>query len=814
MTSLPPLLLVLSATSLLPEQEGGTIAGRINSPAGKPLAGVVVMLSAEAAGGEAEKTHVEVSDGAGKFTFSRLPPGGYRLIATLAGYVDAIREGVRVERGKTTPIELSLELRPFSESVVVRGVTPMEKPVEPSPPAEITTQKLDLLPLATDRFQEAFPLLPGVVRDSEGRLSFNGARPSQSILLVNGANVTDPVTGDFAVELPLRAVEAVRVNDIPYSAEYGRVTAAVAEVETRGGTDTWDLDTGDLLPRLNFRDGTIKGIRSFVPQVGISGPLDKGKLWLSQSVGYRFVRSRTYDLPYGEDESIVESVDSFTQLDWRMTDNHHLTTTFSLFPQELDNLGLNALTASEATPKLESSGWNAAIAERSALGGNTLETTVALKRFDLSIRPKSEAASRLTPDGLRDNYFDLIDRFSSRFELSSALTRPVAGFWGEHQLKLGANLSKTRFDGTDGGLPVNVVGAGGEPMLRIDWRGEPEAAGSDVQLSAFVQDRWRTSDRFGIEVGLRYDFDDLLSQHQLAPRLALAYALDPGGRTVVRGGFGIFYDYVPLQAGSFERMQTRVETPLGKDGSPSGLPIVFRNRVSGALDIPRSAAWSAEIDRFLTDGLELRLGYRERHGSQEMIVDRMVERQEGTLLLSSGGKSLARELSATLRISTEGGSELFVAYAKARSTGDLNHFTTLYQNLRTPLIYPNENSLLDLDVPDRVLLWGVLKLPLDFRLGPGLEWRSGFPYSIYDARYLPVGARNHGGRFPRFFSLDLRLTRGLRVKGRKVRVGIQFYNLGNHYNPRDVVSNQASDRFGRLLNSVDMGIGLRFTLEK
>jgi hypothetical protein len=77
-----------------------------------------------------------------------------------------------------------------------------------------------------------------------------------------------------------------------------------------------------------------------------------------------------------------------------------------------------------------------------------------------------------------------------------------------------------------------------------------------------------------------------------------------------------------------------------------------------------------------------------------------------------------------------------------------------------------------------------------------------------------VGERNRGGRFPSFFSLDLRVTRGLTVKGRRVRVGVQVFNLGSHFNPRDVVSNLGSQTFGSFLNSVDMGIALRLTLAK
>jgi hypothetical protein len=312
---------------------------------------------------------------------------------------------------------------------------------------------------------------------------------------------------------------------------------------------------------------------------------------------------------------------------------------------------------------------------------------------------------------------------------------------------------------------------------------------------------------------LRYDYDELVDAHQLSPRLAFAFSLDDAGRTVLRGGFGLFHDHVYLHAGSFDRFQRRVETTFGPDGKPDSPPIVFENRTGENLESPRSTTWNVEVDRQLTGGLALRVGYRERYGQKELIVDRLVESGRGTLLLSSEGESLHRELGVTLRM-TRGENELFVAYAKSRSTGDLNNFGTLYQNLKSPLVFENEDSLFELDVPHRMLLWGTWTVSKDIQIGPGLEWRSGFPYTVLDEQYLPVGSRNRGGRFPNFFSFDLRVTKGLTVKGRKIRVGFQAFNLGSHFNPRDVVTSLASPRFGEFLNSVDMGISLRVTLSK
>ncbi len=801
--------LVLAAAAA--GHEGRNVSGRVLDETGEPLPGVVVTLSDKAGG----FNMVRVSDGQGGFVFNEVPLGTYRLVASSPRYADSTLEQVRVDGDHEMRIEVPLSLPRFTETVEIRAETPIEHADEPAPPARLEVEKLDLLPLATDQFQDAFPLLPGVVRDPEGKLSFNGSRPSQSVLLVNGTNVTDPVTGEFAIEVPLKAIEAVEVNDIPYSAEYGRVTAAVAEIKTLSGTDEWDVDTGDLLPKPNLRDGKIRGLKTFVPQIGVSGPLKKGKLWLSQGLAYRYVRSRVYDVTVGEDERVLESYDTLTQIDWRMRDEHHLTTTFSYFPLSTDNLGLNALNASEATPEFRSWGWNGAVSARSRFGESVLETTLAVKKYDLSVRPKGDSVSVLTPDGLRQNYFDNLERNTGRLDLMTSATRPMPDLFGEHVLKVGASVARSRFDGIDRGLPIHVLDSSGMLVRRVDFEGDPARSGRDVQASAFVQDRWRLGARLGIEAGLRYDYDHLVDEHQFAPRFAMAADLDGLGRTVVRGGIGIFYDHVFLNADGFETGQRRVETSYGPDGEPLGPPIVFDNRVSpDDLETPRSLAWNVELDRFLRRGLMVRVGYRERHGSKELLVDRLVEQDRGMLLLSSRGKSRNRELGVTFRVSRNSDDELFFAYVNSHSTGDLNHFATLYQNLRTPLIYENEQSLFDLDVPHRFLLWGTWTLPADIQIAPGLEWRSGFPYSVFDERYRPVGARNQGGRFPSFLSLDLRVTRGLTLKGRRVRVGVQVFNLASHFNPRDVVSNLGSTRYGQFLNSVDMGIAFRLTLEK
>jgi hypothetical protein len=66
----------------------------------------------------------------------------------------------------------------------------------------------------------------------------------------------------------------------------------------------------------------------------------------------------------------------------------------------------------------------------------------------------------------------------------------------------------------------------------------------DWMLSAFVQDKWQPARNLTLNLGLRYERQDLVPQTKdgLAPRLGLAWDPAGDGRTVVRGGVGKFYE--------------------------------------------------------------------------------------------------------------------------------------------------------------------------------------------------------------------------------------------------------------------------------
>ena len=81
-----------------------------------------------------------------------------------------------------------------------------------------------------------------------------------------------------------------------------------------------------------------------------------------------------------------------------------------------------------------------------------------------------------------------------------------------------------------------------------------------------------------------------------------------------------------------------------------------------------------------------------------------------------------------------------------------------------------------------------------------------------------VGPRNGGGRFPQLLTLDVLVTKGVKIpfRGKKYRgrVGLTIFNIPNHWNPRDVQNNLDSAQFGTFYNSVGTSFRTKFELVK
>ena len=256
--------------------QGGSIRGRVVADIPdqrRVLPGVVVTLSGDRLG---DRKTQSVTDSAGQFDFQSLIAGDYVVIVEFSGF-KKYEQRLSVQIDATVEHDILLQPVPLTETVTITDDRTDASSTDSTTPSVLTQQTLRDAPLIDQKFQDALPLLPGVVRGPDGNLNIKGTRPSQSGILVSSLNVTDPVTGTPAIELPLEAVDTVQVYSNPYSSEFGKFTGAVTAIETRSGSNELRYVMTGVLPRPRWRDGKLFGIGAATPRIAVGGPIRKDK---------------------------------------------------------------------------------------------------------------------------------------------------------------------------------------------------------------------------------------------------------------------------------------------------------------------------------------------------------------------------------------------------------------------------------------------------------------------------------------------------------------------------------------------------------
>ena len=230
--------------------------------------------------------------------------------------------------------------------------------------------------------------------------------------------------------------------------------------------------------------------------------------------------------------------------------------------------------------------------------------------------------------------YSTVDRIERRFEFTDNITKT----YGRHTFKVGvdANVIQLRskkeqifeldFGGVVnfGGLPVSSVSAGaipdvvpginlalpgatalqaygfGIPQTYIQGIGQSNEPFDNLPFGFFAQDSWRITRNLTLNYGLRYDVEisPLFAPatsvnaaaekalgvtegiprdyNNVSPRFGFAWDPKGDGKTVVRGGYGIFYDH-PLLAIAFDSVTAdggRSVQLISPGGNPSACGLV------------------------------------------------------------------------------------------------------------------------------------------------------------------------------------------------------------------------------------------------
>src|SRR5258705_1609073 len=345
------LLASLPAEVAIAQTPTGTVSGTVALPSPDGQVAVVpgVTLSLTCADTE---PRVDVSNETGQFRFADVPVGNCSIVAELQGFKSSTT-GLTVKPGDTADVSLTLHVDALHVEMTVIG---SQDAVEGGPITahieRITPSMMQTAPIASERFQDALPLIPGVVRGPDGLLNISGSRSNQSALMFNNADGTDPVTGEEAIELPIDAVSAVQVRGAAFAPEFGLSAGAVTTVETQRAGDAWHITVNDLEPRPRRRAGVFRGIESWTPRFTVGGPLVKGRLNLLESVQYEYSQTRVFGLPAFESDTKLQSLESYSRVDWTPTATNHFTGSVMVSPRKTTFAGLNTFQPPGVNPAI------------------------------------------------------------------------------------------------------------------------------------------------------------------------------------------------------------------------------------------------------------------------------------------------------------------------------------------------------------------------------------------------------------------------------------------------------------------------------
>jgi hypothetical protein len=457
------------------------------------------------------------------------------------------------------------------------------------------------------------------------------------------------------------AVKEFQVVNSNFSAEFGKAAGAVVNVITKSGTNElhgeafyYIRDSG-VAARNPFVDRTFKSRQQ---QFGgaVGGPIRKDKLFFFANYDQQIFRVptnvRLLGIPAADANSTDPAIQNavkflrglegdfksellanvlLVKTDWIINPQNTLSTRYNF-----QNLGgKNNVFFNLTNPVTRFSIDNNATGEVrtdslvSALTSILSPRRLNEFRFQFAYDDQNNVSNSDVPQVAISNVISGFGRATTeprftrekRWQFMDNYSHTVS----RHDLRTGVDLSVLRienfFPGSFGGSffftsIANFVG--NRPTNYSQNFGNPITNPNTMQYAFFFQDNWRTLPTLNLNFGLRYELETYdksqlqanplypatgqipLDKNNLAPRFGFSWS--PIKRTVVRGGYGIFYgrtaQIITSTAISGNGLRTQRFTLNASVPAQAALIPTYPNRLSSA---PNVAAVSSDLFVFAPD---------------------------------------------------------------------------------------------------------------------------------------------------------------------------------------------------------------------
>lgn len=582
--SILALTLSLGITSVAFGQANGSIGGAVQDSFGAVVVGASITV---VAADGTEKT--ATSNQRGEFSVAGLVPGTYTVKVKATNFALYENTEVAVTAGERAELTVPLTVEVMEEQVEVSESNSVSTDPNNSAGTTVLGEKeLDALPDDPDELEAALQALAGASAGPNGGQiyidGFTGGRlpPKEAIREVRINQ------NPFSAEYDRLGFGRIEILTRPGSDKFRGNVSANFNDESLNSRNPFALNRAPSQTR------AFSG--------NISGPVIKGKASYFLDMNHRtndsssvvnalILDSNLNPIRFQEDFQLPNTRFSISpRFDYAINDNNTLVARYSYQRGSSENQGIGGITLPSRAS--ESSNWEHEFRLTETMIVNP--TTVNETRFEIDWEKSSRFGDNSIPaisvaDAFSGGGATVGDSFNRQnsWELQNYTTTAIGS---QHSVKFGARIrrnsltdrSENGFGGSFSfaGAPTiwNIAGCPGNqnPACTVvtpgltpleQYRGailgltdnryyptqysvtvgNPEQSVSRTDYSLFITDDWRINPGLTLSAGLRYENQTNISNNSnFAPRFAIAWSPGAGGarapKTVIRGGFGVFYD--------------------------------------------------------------------------------------------------------------------------------------------------------------------------------------------------------------------------------------------------------------------------------
>ena len=607
-----------------------------------PVPGAQIRVSGPQLIGNA-RTTATADDGT--FEIFELPPGKYVVEISYAG-VKPIRKNIIIRQGEAYPLDVqwSAELAEQAETVVEESRR-MTRPDDSSTGTVITQDEMSRVATARD-YQGIIQQVASVTDVSgNGNPEIKGASYVQTRYVIDGLDITDPVTGTFSANINFDSIASVQVLTGAMDAEYNSL-GGVINIVTAGGSDEWHASArlfinnakfsrgnqygSSLYHGIHIADPTPKPVnQGYEAVVGVSGPIVKHRLWFNLNFQYSYNQSSQTSAPPLNVALVPDTRNTFLarlKLTWAPTDKQRLTLSLSGDPEFIRNYNQDpgGLPVTEGAQNqggaLVTLLYNYFITEKQqfdistgfqfnriyagaegiigSVGHVANPFSPAANNYDASAAAhvnNDDASSWYQGARVQDDR-----RYTFQFDPSYSLRGRAAG---AHDVKIGLQnrlVKWTNDSYTPGGAVYNDAGGGALEggLCKIGPDGNPTSgngcsqqliqrpstqSGIGYAFGAFIRDRWTVMKRLILEPGIRFDYG--ITKNTVGQVVSNLFGVGPRLGVIV----DLTGDQKTIFKANYGRSNEVMSLLPAASATPTGLTNVnFYNPATGKFDSPNN----------------------------------------------------------------------------------------------------------------------------------------------------------------------------------------------------------------------------------